>query len=305
MIVTVTLNPAFDKVLTLAQCQLGTLNRVQLGPHTPSGKGINVARVVQSWGYPVTALALAGEGSDRLDAFLTARNVPHRLVPVPGAMRTNIKLMEKTSGRMTEINEPGPTVNAESLAMLEEELVRLCRTAEVVVFSGSLPPGVPSDYYRRLVQIVDGLGVAAVVDSSGDSMRQAVQMPLLAMKPNRREAEDLVGRRGLGDTELMCELERLGATHTLLSMGASGALFAYHGQRIRAIPPPIKAGIASGAGDAMLATYLVGVLQQWPFEQIAVRATAAGTAAVRGLGNELTTPQDVADLVDSVRIEPA
>lgn len=306
MIVAVTLNPSFDKALTVPELRPGSLHRVRLGPVVPSGKGINVARVVHAWGHPVTALALAGEGRDALASFLDGCGVPHHLVPIPGAIRTNIKLFEQEHGRMTELNEPGPAVDEGALAVLEAHLLELCRSASAVVFAGSLPQGAPSCLYARLATAVAGTGVLTVVDSSGAALRHALAAPLSLIKPNRCEAEELFAQAGVrpGQTEreLMDSLLATGVSHVILTLGAKGALFAHGGEIIRAIPPKIRSGNAAGAGDALLATYLVGTLEGWPIAERVARATAAGAAAARTLGTDLATPQEVAELLPGVQL---
>lgn len=305
-IVTVTLNPAFDKPLSVAALRLGSLHRVKVGPVVPSGKGINVARVAQAWGYPVTALALAGEGRAELGDFLTSCGVRHRVIPVPGRIRTNIKLLETAHGRMTELNEPGPEVPAAALVALRAELQELCTPGSVAVFSGSLPPGVPVDFYAACARELSARGVRVVVDATGEALRRACCERLYLLKPNRAEAEDLLGLSGGGEVtaaELMQGLLHFGAEHTILTLGAQGALFATQGRLLRTRPPQVEVGSAAGAGDTLLATYLVNWLTGRPFAQCAARATAAGACAARGEGTNLARPADVLQLEPAVQVD--
>lgn len=284
----------------------GSLHRVQLGPVIPSGKGINVARVAHSWGHPVTAIALTGEGRKTLAEFLDSHGINHVLIPVPGEIRVNVKVFEEIHGRMTELNEPGPAISADAVATLERYLQELCRGAGAVVFSGSLPPGAPPDLYARLVRRVVDAGIPAIVDASGAALRHALATPLFLLKPNRAEAEELLFASNpppqASDDKLLELLLGFGVPHVILTLGADGALFAHGGRIIHAIPPLIEVGNAAGAGDALLATYLVGVLEGWSFMELVARSTAAGAAAARGLGTDLATPQDVADLLAGVRL---
>ena len=303
MIVTVTMNPAFDKVLTVPKLVPGSLNRVRCGPLVPSGKGINVARVIHAWNYPVTAVALAGEGFERFGSFLTDCGVEHRLINVPGEIRTNIKLIEEQSGVMTELNEPGPVIGEAAIGKLKSELMRHCYQAEVVVLSGSLPPGVPAEFYEDLTRELNGYGVRVVVDASGPAMRHALKGSLFAIKPNRVEAQEILGAKDQPDTLLMQQLQELGACHAILSLGSQGAYFAYGDHTLWAIPPRVRVANPAGAGDTLLATYLVGVLSGWSFRDCVARATAAAAATVRDLGGGVAGPADVRDFVDRVRIE--
>lgn len=303
MIVTVTLNPAFDKALSVDALCPGALHRADTGPVVPSGKGINVARVVHAWGVPAVAVALAGAGGDRLAEFLASCGIDHCILPVAGEIRTNIKLYETKHQRMTEINEPGPIVTAQDLFQLEKTLLAFDHP-EMVVFSGSLPPGAPADTYARLARVLAERKVPVVVDTSGAALRCAVQEQLYAIKPNRLEASELAGPAACSDLQLLAELNRFGIPHVILTLGAQGALFCSEGRTFSVAPPQIKAGNAAGAGDALLATYLTGVVLRWPLEQRLTRAVAAGAAAARGLGTDLATPQEVSDLEGLVQISP-
>ncbi|MGI6542309.1 MAG: 1-phosphofructokinase family hexose kinase [Limnochordia bacterium] len=303
MIVTVTLNPAFDKPLSVDRLQPGGLHRVDVGPIVPSGKGINVSRVLRRWGVATKAVIMAGEGQTALVRSLTAEEIPCRVVPVAGQVRMNIKLFETAFGRMTELNEPGPLVEEADVQQLENALTEECVGARLVVFAGSLPVGAAPDLYSRLLNLVTRLGCKAALDTSGPALRLAAQERLYALKPNYREALELCGYP-VGATpsvvELLSSLAKLDVEHLILTLGGDGAYFFAGSQLVRTIPPQVKVGNTAGAGDSVLATYLAGLELGWSLAERAAKATAAGTAAVQGLGTGLCTPEAAEALLPRV-----
>jgi 1-phosphofructokinase len=305
MIVTVTLNPAFDKPLSVDRLRPGELHRCSVEAVVPSGKGINVARVLSRWGVHTKAIILAGEGATNFTDALAAEDIPCRVVPVDGQVRVNIKLFETTTGRMTELNEPGPHVSELDLKKLEQTLAEECVGASTVVFAGSLPTGASPDLYARLVELVVRLGCKAVVDTSGPALRLAAQKGLYAMKPNYSEAVELLGYPHHAEpsaTDLLSSLADIRADHLILTLGANGAYFWTRDQIAYAIPPAVIVGNTAGAGDSVLATYLAGLELGWTLEERAARATAAGAAAVQGLGTDLCTPTTVQSLLPQVKV---
>ncbi len=269
-VVTVTLNPAIDRTVWVDQLVPGTTHRTADARTTIGGKGINVARTVARLGTPVIALGIAGEDhAHSIEQHLAAAGVRSRFLPTPGGNRTNLKLIEQASGRLTEINGSGPHVSADLIEAMEAELLSAVERedAAAVVLAGSLPVGIEPSVYARWTRRLVGLAspVPVLVDASDEALALVVEARPLVLKPNRIEAERLVGHAIRGDDECReaaAEITALGPRGVLLSLGPQGAAAAWGAETITLPARPLQAREGDlvttvGAGDAMVARLAV------------------------------------------------
>ena len=291
MIVTVTPNPSVDRTATLEHFRRGEVLRAVSTRLDPGGKGVNVARALAAAGTPTVALLPAGgpEG-DRLAELLAPEGVPVVAVPIAGATRSNIALVEP-DGTTTKINEPGPELSVFELAALEARAARLAERAEWLVCCGSLPLGVPHDFYARLVRLAHEVGTKVAVDASGAPLAAACAEGPDLIKPNLDELVELAGHPlpRLGDVLDFCRaLVGGGVGAVLVSLGADGALLVDHGNAWHARAEPVEVRSTVGAGDAALAGFLHAGARG---ERALLTAVAFGTAAVALEGSRM--PKDV------------
>ncbi|WP_278263475.1 1-phosphofructokinase family hexose kinase [Nocardia sp. AG03] len=321
MIVTLTANPSVDRTVTLTEpLRRGQVHRASGVVSHPGGKGVNVARVVASDGVPVLAV-LPGTDDDPVVSGLRAADIAYRTVAVPGQPRTNLTIAE-TDGTTTKINEPGRPLTAPDLAALTALLVELAADAEWIVLSGSLPPGVPEDWYARLVATLSQCRTA-----HGGRPRLAVDTsdaPLLALfgespggtpdlvKPNTDELAQLTGRDPLdlenptAAAEAASALLDRGVGAVLATLGAAGAVLVTGAGAWFAAAPPIVPRSTVGAGDSALAGYLLADLTGASPADRLRHAVAYGSAATALPGTELPTAADIAlDLVTAVPLVAA
>jgi len=196
MIATVTLNPSLDEWVRLGTFRIGALNRAKTFGRSPGGKGINVSRVLHELGARTIALALAGgEDGKILSHLLKRQAIPHQFVTVPGSTRNNYQMQSDSPKTLTQINCPGPRVSATSLRRIEQELSCSRPRPACVVFSGALPPGAVPSIYQRMIQRAGRLEILTVLDTSGPALRQGLAARPWLIKPNRHEAEELLGVR--------------------------------------------------------------------------------------------------------------
>src|ERR1041385_626119 len=175
MIVTVTLNAAIDRTLTVPNFQRGHRHRASAGVTLAGGKGINVARALKTLGVPVVATGLVGGGTgSRIVEQLTAEAILNDFVHIEGESRTSTAVVDPTGGTYTEINEWGPAVRPEELEMLLEKLHYLSQGAELVVFAGSLPRAVGEDFYAEAIRDLNRRHVPSALDSDGEPLRLGV-----------------------------------------------------------------------------------------------------------------------------------
>ena len=277
-IATVTLNPAFDRTLSLPAFRPNALNRAERVTLQASGKGVNVARTLAALGVPTLCLGIvAGESGRMFRAWLDREGLPTDFVEASnGETRTNLTLL--VAGRRTEIkvNEPGPVVVPAVLDRLATQVTAAARRSYIVVFSGSLPPGAPADIYRHLILVAQEAGALAVLDAEGEPLRHGLAARPFLVKPNRHEAEQLLGRRLRtirAAAEATNELAQTGTT-VLLTLGSRGALLATPTARWHVSAPHVRANNTVGAGDAFLAGFLASLYQGYPTTEAIQRAAS-------------------------------
>lgn len=280
-ILTLTLNPALDLTLRLLSLQPGAINRCdELRSHA-AGKGLNVAQVLADLGHSLSVSGFLGRANAApFERLMQARGFHDLFVRVPGETRSNIKLAE-ADGRITDLNGPGPQVEAEHLQRLEEELQPLLAGHDAVVVAGSLPRGVTTQWFASLLRRIKASGVPLVVDSSGAALQAALDVVPWLIKPNEEELREACGN------DLPAAITRLrgqGIEHVLLSRGADGVEWHGPGIALRAVPPRVEVASTVGAGDSLLAASLHGLLQGWPAERTLRLATAVAAQAVTQIG---------------------
>src|SRR5438034_3756688 len=194
MIVTVTLNAALDRTLTVPNFQRGQRHRASGGLTLAGGKGINVARALKRLDVPVVATGLVGGlTGTRLVEQLTGEAILNDFVRIADESRTSTAVVDPTASSYTEINEWGPHVEPEELAMLLEKIAYLSRGADMVVFAGTLPRGVEDSFYAEAIRDLHRRNVRTVLDSEGQPLRLGAESEPFLVSPNQSEAEGLVG----------------------------------------------------------------------------------------------------------------
>jgi 1-phosphofructokinase family hexose kinase len=309
LIVTVTLNAALDRTLTVPNFQRGQRHRASQGLMLAGGKGINIARSLKLLGVPAVATGLAGgRTGTRIVEELTAEAVLNDFVRIEDESRTSTAVVDPTAPTYTEINEWGPEVRPEELEMLLEKLDYLSQGAEAVVFAGSLPRGVDEGFYGHAIRELNRRGVQTVLDSEGQPLRLGVQAEPVLVSPNQREAESLVGQEFNDDDDFMLGLDSIaeqGARNVLITQ--ESRCFALlraerETRRYRARSPHVEPVSAVGSGDALLAAFLAARLAGKPAEEALAAAVATGTASTLEVGAGRFDPREQARLAGSVEV---
>ncbi|MFC8358835.1 1-phosphofructokinase family hexose kinase [Streptomyces griseorubiginosus] len=280
MILTVTLNTALDITYRVRSLRPHTSHRVTEVVERPGGKGLNVARVLAALGHEVTVTGFTGGATGRTvqDALTAVPGLADALVPVTGATRRTIAVVDERSGDTTQLNEPGPTVTAAEWSAFQEAYEDLVPSVSAVALCGSLPPGVPVGAYTALIRTAKAAGVPVLLDTSGEALRRGVAARPDIVKPNADELAELTGShdplRATQDTR------RRGARAVVASLGRSGLLAATPEGRWRATPPAPVHGNPTGAGDAVVAGLLSALVENLPWPDRLTRATALAAATV-------------------------
>ncbi|MFK0151232.1 1-phosphofructokinase family hexose kinase [Streptomyces sp. NPDC090493] len=283
MILTVTLNTALDITYRVGALRPYTTHRVSAVTERPGGKGVNVARVLAALGHETTVTGFAGGATGRAVRQLLADTpgVRDALLPVTGPTRRTIAVVDELTGDTTQLNEPGPqTAPAEWGAFLDryEELLT---GASAVALCGSLPPGVPVGAYAGLIKTARAAAVPVLLDTSGEPLRRGVAARPDLVKPNADELAELTGSHD--PARATQDARRRGARTVVASLGAQGLLALTPEGRWRAAPPTHEHGNPTGAGDAVVAGLLSGLVEQLPWPDRLTRAVALSAATVRAL----------------------
>ncbi|MDB4895824.1 MAG: fructose-phosphate kinase [Firmicutes bacterium] len=306
MITAVSLNPAIDRTMTVPGFTAGATNRAASSRTDPGGKGINVARVVKRLGGPVQVLGFLGASNGALHTnHLAGLAIPAQFISVPGDTRVNIKVIEPGSHQLTEINDAGFAVSAAHLATLITQAETLLTGTAVLVLAGSLPAGVPADIYGELIAAANRAGVPAILDADGEALARALPARPALIKPNRAEAERLLGRHLETRADLVQAAQDLlagGARTVVISSGGEGAMLASAAGAWWATPPAINPGSTVGAGDSMVAGLALALARGMAPDQALRLATAAGSATASLAGTQVCDAAGVAALLAGVSI---
>jgi 1-phosphofructokinase family hexose kinase len=306
LILTLTANPAIDRNVTVDKLVFEDRAYILSTRESAGGRGINAACVIRNFGAPTLAIATCGgKTGKRLEEFLASCASPCELVRVRQEIRTNITIADK-NGLAIKLNEHGPTLSESELARLEKTVRQRLKDATWLMLCGSLPPGVPSDFYARLIHAAKKLNVKTLLDTDGDPLEAALESAPTVVTPNQQEAERLLNRALLTRNHFQEAAERIrgmGAQNVVLSLGARGALGALEDHSLwEAIPPRIDALCPIGAGDALAAAY-VWAFTQKPDPADALRwGVAAGTASARLPGVSFASLQQTQEVYNRVEV---
>jgi 1-phosphofructokinase family hexose kinase len=309
VIVTVTVNAALDRTLTVPVFQIGFRHRSSDVLTLAGGKGINVARALKRLDMPVVATGLSGgRTGTRIVEELTGEAILNDFVRIAAESRTSTAVVDPTSGTYTEINEWGPEVTPTELEVLSEKLHYLARGADFVVLAGSLPRKVPTTFYADTIRELVRREVRVVLDSEGEPLRIGVEAGPFLVSPNQREAEQLVGQELEDDDDFLMALDaiaEMGARNVLITLetGCFALLrFGKKTRRVRALAPHVEAVSRVGSGDVLLAQFLASVIEERTPDDTLRLAVAAGAASVREVGAGRFDPQVAAAIVSNVEL---
>ena len=296
-IVTLTMNPALDIATSTDSVEPTHKLRCSMPRYDPGGGGINVARAVHALGGDAVAIFPAGGAAGEMIRYmLEQQGVPHHAIAISGFTRESLAVEERQTGRQFRFLLPGPEISESDQERCVDQLALAAAEATYIVASGSLPLGVPEDFYARIAKLAQRLGKCLILDTSGAALKKAGG-GIYLLKPSRRELGDLVGR------EIRTEREQQHAAREIIehgrsevvvvSLGDRGALLvtAEGVERFAAIPVEARGSV--GAGDSMLAGIVLSLCGGLELGEAIRFGMAAGAAALLGSGTELCRRIDV------------
>ena len=307
IITTVTLNPAIDEAVAIDRFVVGGKNRCALENLDPGGKGINASRVIARLGGQTIALGfIGGVTGQLLRSRLDEEHVLHAFDHVDEATRINVMIYERDLGRRTRMYLDGPHVPAEKVASLRMRLGQI-PAGNLVIFGGSLPPGLDPAIYAQLVTELHARNVGAIVDTSGPALAAVLAAHPLLVKPNVEEAEEILGRRLRNDADVLAaarDLQARGAENVVISQAEEGAIAVGPSGGWKAFAPKVAARSTVGAGDSMVAGLALAFNDQLGIVEGLRLGAAAGAATAMVGGTQLCRSEDVERLRAAVRVEP-
>lgn len=281
MILTITLNPSVDIAYQLDTFQLDTVNRVENVQKTAGGKGLNVTRVLKQIGEDVVATGfIGGELGNYVKKQLTRRDIKNSFVEIGNETRNCIAILHE--GQQTEILEQGPTIQEHEALNFIEHLEIILNNVDVVVISGSLPKGLASNYYVKVIELCKKCGVAVVLDCSGEALKNVLesQQKPTVIKPNTEELSQLIGKNVTDDIqELKAVLSGQlfqGIDWIVVSLGAKGAFAKHKDKFYRVKIPKINVVNPVGSGDSTVAGIAAGLVHELLDAELLKKANVLG-----------------------------
>jgi 6-phosphofructokinase 2 len=307
-IVTFTINPAVDISTSVAVVQPAHKLRCTAPRRDPGGGGINVARVVMRFGADVLAVfTTGGPIGQHLQELVDREGIRNLTIPIRADTREDLAVVESETGQQYRFVLPGPALAETEWRACLDALASPDINPRFLVASGSLPPGVPDDFYASVVEAMRGIGakdVKIIVDTSGTPLKRALDAGVYLIKPNLREMRELTGQ------SMGCEADCISACRQLveaghaevvaLTLGHYGAMLVTRDLALRADPLPIKPVSTVGAGDSFLGAMVARLAAGRDMEDAFRHAVAAGSAALLAHGTELARRDDVERLLTAV-----
>lgn len=309
MIFVVCANPALDRMLVLEEVALDEVNRAKDVSVTVGGKGVNVARAIRTLGGEARLLLfLGGKIGESIRENLERECFSFSAWPLQDETRITTILHETRIGRHTVINELGPLVPLVTSGKLLRYLEETLQEGDYLVLSGSLPRGMRLDFYALSVEVARKKGARAVVDASGESLRRALQNPPFMVKPNVREAEEVIDFpiSSLEDKlRAVGFFEARGVECVVLSDGPRGVVAGWRGKRwYVGLRKPFHGEYFIGSGDTLVGAMVFCLTQGAPFLQALRFGVSCGLANTFSPGAGVFDPKIIPECEKVVFVEP-
>lgn len=307
MILTLTVNPAIDRNITVDRLAFEDRAYILSSNDSPGGRGINASCVIHSFGGQTNAIVPAGGASGtRFTESMQGCGFPVVVVPIRNKVRTNLTITDR-HGLTVKLNEPGPKLEKSEVAKIEKTVRTHLEKVSWLMLCGSLPPGVPTDFYARLIHEAHKRGVKTLLDTDGDALLEGVEAKPSVATPNQQEAERLLNTALLTRTHYLAAAERIrkmGSESAVLSLGARGAIGAFPNGTWEVIPPRVEAVSPIGSGDALAAAFLWAMERKPDYTDALRWGVAAGTASAQLPGVQFGSLDATREIYAHVEVRP-
>lgn len=306
MVITVTLNPAMDKTLTVNNYTLGKVNRAQSIRYDIGGKGINVSKVLVNLEIQSTCTGfLGGIWENTFKEELDKRNIKYNFIHTNGNTRTNTKIVDNENKIYTDLNEQGPTIDSNLFSEFLKTFEEMCNKDDIVVLSGGVSPNIPEYIYGTLTSIAKGKGAFVILDADGPLLRNGLIEKPQIIKPNNHELSSLFNIHEDDDEEILQAAHKLraqGIQKILVSLGERGGFYITENGTYYAKGLKVNVKSTVGAGDSMVAALVYSLINKLNDIDTLKFATACGAATVGLEGTEACTLSQINELISKVEI---
>ena len=308
-IITLTVNPAIDKSALVNGIKPNSKLRCSDPIFEPGGGGINVSKVLKELGTNSNCMYLAGGHTGIfLTSLLTRNGITQNCIPIKGYTRENLAVTDTVTNQQFRFGMPGPQIAAEECSLVLDRIAELLLEGDILVASGSLSPGMPTDFYAQVSRIAKNKKAKFILDTSGDALVLGAQEGAFLLKPNLGELSRLCGIKSITFAELEVVAQKFlrgnPCKALVVSMGAQGALLITENYMEHIMAPTVYQNSTVGAGDSMVAGMVHYLAQGKSFSEMARFGVACGTAATMTPGSELCHKKDVMELYTWITNQP-
>jgi 1-phosphofructokinase family hexose kinase len=308
LILTVTINPSVDRNIEIDRLVFEDRAYILARGDSAGGRGMNASRVLDSFGAKTLAIVTSGGvNGARLEKLAAKSGFPVKAVPIHNETRVNLTITDK-QGLAIRLNERGPKIKPEELARLEKGVANRLESAAWLMLCGSIPPGVSSDFYTKLIRMARERKVKTLLDTDGDALLHGIEAGPSVVSPNQPEAERLLNRALITRAQFLeaaTRIKAMGAEAVLLSLGGRGVVAVNENQLLEVIPPRTDAVSPLGAGDALAAAYVWAATKKKDFAECVRWAVAAGTASAMQPGLVFANLEQTKEVYKSVEVRRA
>ncbi|MBC7587702.1 MAG: 1-phosphofructokinase family hexose kinase [Chitinophagaceae bacterium] len=304
-IITITLNPSLDKTTSVQKLLPAKKLRCAEAILEPGGGGINVSRVLKKLGSNSLAVYLSGGYTGKqFDQLLQEEKVDGHIIPIKNTIRENLIVLDEDSNLQYRFGMDGPLVYQDEWQQCLQFLQKQSGH-HYVVASGSLPPGVPVDFFAQLADILKQQDAKLIIDTSGKALASAVKEGVFMIKPNLHELSNLYGVAALKNDEIIDAAKTIitkgGCEVMAVSLGAEGAILITKDDVVQVKSPKVNTKSTVGAGDSMVAGMVLAMTQKKTWKQVLQMGIACGSAATMNNGAELCRKEDVTMLLAQIQ----
>jgi len=269
---------------------------------------MNASRVLHSFGAKTLAIVTSGGvNGPRLEKLAAKSGFPVKTVPIHNEIRVNLTITDK-QGLAIRLNERGPKIAPEELKRIEKVVANRLESADWLMLCGSIPPGVSSDFYTKLIRLARERKVKTLLDTDGDALLHGIEAGPTIVSPNQPEAERLLNRALITRAQFLeaaTRIKAMGAEAVILSLGSRGVVAVNENQLLEVIPPRTDAVSPLGAGDALAAAYVWAAAKKKDFPECVRWAVAAGTAKTMQPGLVFASLEQTKEVYKSVEVRRA
>ncbi|MDX1640424.1 MAG: 1-phosphofructokinase family hexose kinase [Balneolaceae bacterium] len=294
-VLTITMNPALDVNSEADEVLTDQKVRCEKPKYDPGGGGINVARVLTRLGIEVDAEYLVGGvPGEFLKQLLQDEDMNDHPIEISGITRENTSIIDKKTGEQYRFVFPGPEIEEKEWKGVLEKVKKEISSYDIVVASGSLPPGVPVDFYSRIAKIVLEEDKTYILDTSGDFLVEGIRNGATFIKPNQEEFEVLIEKKEAdGKDDLIQKLFSLGVENVIHTMGKEGTYLYNQSETKSFTPPEVEVNSSIGAGDSFVGGLVAGLAEEKEVGDAICYGISAAASTLKSPGTDLCDYKEV------------